>query len=93
MSNNKQTAVEQLFHKLWKTSIDKFTWYAILEEHIAIHKQEIIDARVNGVCEGIDIGSLNVDSYPDIIGYKPITEDISKNHEQYYNETFGGKNE
>ena len=78
MSNNKQTSVEQLFHKLWDTPKDKFTWYAILEEHIAIHKQEIIDARVNGVCEGIDIG------------YKPITEDISKNHEQYYNETYGG---
>jgi hypothetical protein len=45
MSNNKQTSVEQLFHKLWKTPIDKFTWYAILEEHMAIHKEEIIDAH------------------------------------------------
>jgi hypothetical protein len=32
--------------------------------------------RVNGVLEGIEIGD------------KPITEDISKNHEIYYNETF-----
>jgi hypothetical protein len=41
-----------------------------------MEKQQIIDARVNGVAEGIDIGS------------NPITEDISKNHEIYYNETF-----
>ena len=41
-----------------------------------LEKQQIIDARVDGVCEGIDIGS------------NPITEDISKNHEIYYNETF-----
>ena len=44
MSNNKQTSVEQLFHKLWDTPKDKFTWYAILEEHMAMHKKEIVDA-------------------------------------------------
>lgn len=43
MTNNKQTSVEQLFHKLWDTPKDKFTWYAILEEHIAIHKKECVD--------------------------------------------------
>jgi len=43
MSNNKQTSVEQLFHKLWDTPKDKFTWYAILEEHIAMHKKECVD--------------------------------------------------
>jgi hypothetical protein len=48
MSNNKQTSVEQLFHKLWDTPKDKFTWYAILEEHIAIHKQEILDTWEDG---------------------------------------------
>lgn len=41
-----------------------------------MEKQQIINARVNGVAEGIDIGG------------NPITEDISKNHEIYYNETF-----
>ena len=43
MTNNKQTSVEQLFHKLWDTPKDKFTWYAILEEHIAMHKKECVD--------------------------------------------------
>lgn len=46
------------------------------EELLELEKQQIIEARVNGVCEGIDIGG------------NPITEDISKNHEIYYNETF-----
>jgi hypothetical protein len=45
MSNNKQTSVEQLFHKLWDTPKDKFTWYAILEEHMEMHKSEIIWAH------------------------------------------------
>lgn len=41
-----------------------------------MEKEQIIDARVNGFAEGIDIGG------------NPITKDISKNHEIYYNETF-----
>jgi hypothetical protein len=45
-------------------------------EILEIEKQQIIDARVNGVAEGIEISD------------KTITEDISKNHEIYYNETF-----
>jgi len=47
-NNKKQTSVEQLFHKLWDTPKDKFTWYAILKEHMAIHKEEIIDAYNKG---------------------------------------------
>ena len=43
MTNNKQTSVEQLFHKLWDTPKDKFTWYAILKEHIAMHKKECVN--------------------------------------------------
>ena len=39
--SNKQSSVESLFEKLWDTPKDKFTWYAILEEHKAIHQQEI----------------------------------------------------
>jgi hypothetical protein len=48
MSNNKQTSVEQLFHKLWDEPKDKFTWYAMLKEHMVIHKEEIEDAFWNG---------------------------------------------
>ena len=44
MSNNNQSSVESLFEKLWDTPKDKFTWYAILEEHKAIHQQEMVDA-------------------------------------------------
>jgi len=43
MTNNKQTSVEQLFHKLWDEPKDKFTWYAILKEHIAMHKKECVN--------------------------------------------------
>jgi hypothetical protein len=42
MSNNKQSSVESLFEKLWDTPKDKFTWYAILEEHKTMHKEEIV---------------------------------------------------
>lgn len=48
MSNNKQSSIELLFHKLWDTPKDKFTWYAILEEHKSIHKEEIDDALLFG---------------------------------------------
>ena len=48
MSNNKQTSVEQLFHKLWDEPKDKFTWYVILKEHMAMHKQEITQAWKKG---------------------------------------------
>ena len=49
MSNNKQSSVESLFEKLWDTPKDKFTWYAILEEHIATHEQEIMNSFVMGL--------------------------------------------
>ena len=51
-----------------------------LEEHAKeMEKQQIIDARVNGVAEGIDVGA------------SVIKEDISKSHEIYYNETFNNQ--
>ena len=53
------------------------------EQAKELEKQQIIDARVNGVCEGIDIGARPIG--------QPITEDISKNHEIYYNEQFKKK--
>jgi len=68
----KQTAVEWLIEKR-ATGDLYFSDFLKAKE---IEKEQIINARVNGVCEGIDIGG----NY--------ITEDVSKNHEIYYNETF-----
>jgi hypothetical protein len=48
MSNNKQTSVEQLFHKLWDEPKDKFTWYTILKEHMAIEKEQILQSLNDG---------------------------------------------
>ena len=45
---NKQTAVDWLFEKLWETPKDKLTWYAILEQAKAMHREEIIDAFWSG---------------------------------------------
>jgi hypothetical protein len=42
MSNKEQTAVDWLFKQLWDEPQDKFTWYAILKQAKAMHKQEII---------------------------------------------------
>lgn len=69
-----KTAVEWLFKNIWLNPPENLL--EILDQAKEMEKQQIIDARVNGVCEGIDIGG------------NPITEDISKNHEIYYNETF-----
>ena len=53
MSNNKQTSVEQLFHKLWDEPKDKFTWYAMLKEHMAMEKEQIKIAYYNGTTDEI----------------------------------------
>jgi hypothetical protein len=82
----KQTAVEWFEKELQKNfNIEGVQplYDDIFEQAKEMEKQQIIDARVNGVCEGIDIGARPVG--------KPITEDISKNHEIYYNETFKNK--
>ena len=63
MSNNKQTSVEQLFHKLWDTPKDKFTWYAILEDHMVIHKEEIIDAANKLLYHGTGPGNTAAEQY------------------------------
>jgi hypothetical protein len=42
MSNKEQTAVDWLFKQLWDEPQDKFTWYAILEQAKAMHKEEIM---------------------------------------------------
>lgn len=44
-----------------------------------MHKQEVIDARVNGMVEGIGIGG------------NPINYNLHETHEQYYNETYNIK--
>lgn len=44
----KETAVEQLFRRLWEEPKDKLTWYAILKEVKEIEKQMIIDAYIDG---------------------------------------------
>ena len=73
-----KTAVEWMVEKLFKPMdnppIENVS--DIIEQAKEMEKQQIIDARVNGVAEGIDIGG------------NPITENISKNHEIYYKETF-----
>ena len=74
----KQTAVEFIFEELDNREND-FPYLTNVQIYIKakeMEKQQIIDARVNGVAEGIEISD------------KTITEDISKNHEIYYNETF-----
>ncbi len=76
------TAVEWLYQELdiYYQMKSKFkSKKEIIAKAKEIEKQQIIDSRVNGVAEGIDIGS------------NPVTEDISKNHEIYYNETFKKK--
>jgi hypothetical protein len=63
MTNNKQTSVEQLFHKLWDEPKDKFTWYAILKEHMAMHKEEIIDAANKLLYHGTGPGNTAAEQY------------------------------
>jgi hypothetical protein len=63
MSNNKQTSVEQLFHKLWDTPKDKLTWYVILKDHMAIHKEEIIDAANKLLYHGTGPGNTAAEQY------------------------------
>jgi hypothetical protein len=73
------TAVEWLEEKAKEFVIDLDLLH-YFEQAKEMEKQQIIDAIVNGVCEGIDIGARPMG--------QPITEDISNNHEIYYNETF-----
>ena len=45
---NKQTAVELLFEKLWDTPKDKLTWNAILEQSKQMEKEQIIESFKHG---------------------------------------------
>jgi len=42
---NKQTAVQWLFQKLWEEPKDRLTWQSILEEAKDMEKDQIIDAH------------------------------------------------
>jgi hypothetical protein len=44
MMENKQTAVEWMFHSLWEEPKDKMTWHSILEKAKDMEKYQIIDA-------------------------------------------------
>lgn len=57
MSNN---SVDWLFLKLWDTPKDKLNWNAILKQAKEMHKQEIMDAWLNGY---IAIDSKNCETY------------------------------
>jgi hypothetical protein len=78
----KKTAIEWLQYQFHKDNLSKEfakVFNSSFEQAKEMEKQQIIDARVNGFAEGIDICG------------NPLTEDISKNHEIYYNETFKNK--
>ena len=76
--SNKQSSVEWLFQKLWETPKDKLNWYAILKQAKEMHKEEIVDAHIEG---------------QRVFDKHPHTQWTNDQAEQYYNETFGGKNE
>jgi hypothetical protein len=42
---NKQTAVEWLFKQLWEEPKDKMVWYAILDQALAMEKEQIMYAH------------------------------------------------
>jgi hypothetical protein len=69
-----KTAVEWLLEELPKVYVEHR--HLVIEQAKELEKQQIIDARVNGMCNGIDIGSNTIDY------------DLTSTHEQYYNETF-----
>ena len=68
-----QTAVEWLFHKLWDTPKDKFTWYAILQQAKEMDKEQIKESFILGNAWSIF----------------PEDKDINQIAEQYYKETYG----
>lgn len=72
------TAVEFLVSKLNPYGLSE-SQTLVFDQAKELEKQQIISARINGVCEGIYIGG------------NPVTEGMSKNHEIYYNETFKNK--
>ena len=52
----KKTAVEWLFEKLWDTSKDKLTWYAILKNAKEMEAKQRQEDTNHGYSEGYDDG-------------------------------------
>jgi hypothetical protein len=71
-----KTAVEWLIEK-W--SIQGTLHSSDISQTKEMEKQQIIDARVNGVIRGIDICDF------------PTKESLHEEHLKYYNETFKSK--
>jgi hypothetical protein len=70
-----KTAVEWFYEEIWK----QFGFSCssnILEKAKEMEKDQIMDARVNGVIRGIDICDF------------PTKESLHEEHLKYYNETF-----
>ena len=70
---NKQTAVEWLFHKLWNEPKDKFVWYALLKQAKGMNQEQIEEAFNSGMVNSVDW----------------FNDGITEESEQYYNETYG----
>jgi len=54
-NDNKQTAAEWLFEKLWETPKDKFTWHSILEQAKQMEKEQIINAHLIGLITSMEM--------------------------------------
>ena len=78
----KQTAVEWLFKELLNSEPNILEWNKLLEQDKEMHKQEIIKAAARGYLAAAYFYSER---------FK--LEDGKDYAEQYYNETFGGKDE
>ena len=75
-----KTAVEWLVEELKSRSIDLSKWNNdLLEKAKEMEKQQITEARVNGVIRGIDICDF------------PTKESLHEEHLKYYNETFNNE--
>ena len=91
MSNNKQSSVEWLFPQVLELTLQlsnkrisqrgcELKILELFEQAKAMHKEEIIKSMSVAFIDGAKIGGIT---------YESPYEDW----EQYYNETFGGKNE
>lgn len=76
MSDKQQSAVDFLVSNFEQAGIDYGFFKPIIDQANELFKQQIIDARVNGMIKGIEIGGT------------PINYNLHETHEQYFNETF-----
>lgn len=81
MSDKQQTALRNVINKFDEIKdLDPSVQILILrgecEANLELEKQQIIDARVDGMAKGIEIGD------------NPINYRLHETHEQYFNKTF-----